>query len=366
MKKSFFKVLFLAGIVATITSACNSKGDNPGWIYMPDMTYSNAYETYSSTHHQTQNGDSISALLPVDGTIPRGYVPSETELNTNEKYLNSFVYKNYMKNPIAYPAVDNEQRAKAKDMLSNPYRRTDEIMAKGKEKYDIYCAVCHGKEGEGDGSIVVRKDGTDGPFVSIPPNFKTSAENNGRLHGLTDGEMFYSITYGKNMMGGYYSQVSPEDRWKIIHYIKNMAGIPDNYAGATNAPVQLDMSKVEAKVGTQIDVPNIYFATGSAELKKESLAVLDQLISFFEKNKNVVVEIGSHSDARGDDNKNLSLSEQRAATVVKYLVSKKVAETQLKAKGYGETAPAVPCGENCTDLELEKNRRTTFKVLQVN
>lgn len=367
MKKSFLNILILAGIVALATTSCHSKGDNPGWIYMPDMTYSNAYETYSSKHFQTQEGEEMSAIQPEAYTIPRGGIPHSKRIEENEKYLNSFLSKNYFKNPIRYPKLDNEQRIIARDMLKNPYKRTDAVMARGKQQYNIYCAVCHGEKGKGDGSIVVRKDGTDGPFVAIPPDF--TAENNNRLHGLTDGEMFYSVSYGKNMMGGYASQMNPEDRWKVIQYIKDMAKMPDNYEAFerdADGQVEMDLSAVEMKEGSEINVPDIYFNTGSAALKSESYYILDQLVAFFNQNPNVVVEIGSHSDARGDDAKNLELSEKRAASVVEYLSSKhNIQATQMSAKGYGETMPAIACGEECTDAEFEKNRRTTFKILKV-
>ncbi|NKQ38429.1 MAG: OmpA family protein, partial [Methanosarcinales archaeon] len=355
MNKSFLNILLLIAIVAVITTSCKSKGDKPGWIYMPDMTYSNAYEAYASTRHQTNDGkEGMSAILPVSGTIPRGYVPNNSKIKTNEKYMNSFVFKNYFKNPILDPSVDYKQRLKAHDMLKNPFKRSDAIMATGKEKFDIYCAVCHGFEGKGDGPIVVRKDGSDGPFVAIPPDFTKA---NGRLHGLTDGDMFYSITYGKNMMGGYDSQVKPEDRWAIIHYIKEMAGISDEFdAFERNADgqIQMDMSSVELKEGAEINVPDIYFTTGSSDLKSESYYILDQVVSFFNKNKKVIVEIGSHSDSRGDDIKNMTLSQQRALSVVSYLKGKGVSNKQLKPKGYGETSPAVNCTE-CTPEEYKKN-----------
>ena len=365
MNKSFLNIIFLISVVAIITTSCDSKGDNPGWIYMPDMTYSNAYEAYASTRHQTQTGiDEMSAILPVSGTIPRGYVPNSNKIRTNEKYLNSFVFKNYFVNPILDPSVDYSQRQVAHDMLKNPFKRTKKALTKGKEQYDIYCAVCHGFTGKGDGSIVVNKDGSDGPFLAIPPDFTTAK---GRLHGLTDGDMFYSITYGKNMMGGYDSQVNPKDRWAIIHYIKEMAGIKDDFeAFERNAEgqVEMDLSTVEIKSGSEINVPDIYFATGSAKLKSESNYILDQLVTFFSSNGNVTVEIGSHSDARGDDDKNMILSEKRASSVVNYLVEKGVSLEQLQPKGYGETTPAIDCTE-CTDDEFKKNRRTTFKILKV-
>jgi outer membrane protein OmpA-like peptidoglycan-associated protein len=365
MNKSFLNILLLIAIVSVITSSCDSKGDKPGWIYMPDMTYSNAYETYSSTIHQTNDGvEGMSAIKPVNGTVPRGYVPNNNKIRTNEKYMNSFVFKNHFINPILDPSVDYAQRQKAHNMLTNPYKRTAENLAKGKMKFDIYCAVCHGLKGKGDGSVVVKKDGSDGPFIAIPPDF---TKPNGRLYGLTEGDMFYSITYGKNMMGGYGSQVNPEDRWAIIHYIKEMAGISDEFDAFerdVEGHVEMDMSSVQIKEGAEINIPDIYFTTGSSQLKSESFYILDQVVSFFNDNKNVEVEIGSHSDARGDEDKNRTLSQERAVSVVRYLVEKGVSVAQLQPKGYGETSPAVNCTE-CTPEEYEKNRRTTFKILKV-
>lgn len=365
MNKSFLNILFLVVIVAFVTTSCQSEGDNPGWIYMPDMTYSNAYEAYASKRHQTNDGvDRISALKPVYGTIPRGYIPANSRIKKNAKFVNSFVFKNYFTNPILDPSIDYEQRMKARHMLKNPYRRTDAILAKGKEKFDIYCAICHGAKGKGDGNLIVRADGSDGPYLAMPPDFTRKGE---RPHGLTDGDLFYSITYGKNMMGGYDSQVSPKDRWAIIHYIKEIAGISDDFDAFerdAEGKVQMDLSAVEVKKGMQINVPDITFATGSATLDSKSHYILDQLVSFFEHNKAVKVEIGSHSDSRGDDDKNMLLSEKRANSVVKYLLEKGVSETQLKPKGYGETTPAIDCAE-CTPEQYEKNRRTTFKILKI-
>jgi len=196
---------------------------------MPDMTYSNAYEAYSSTKFQHQSDtDAISAMKPIDGTIPRGYLPEDEDIRNDEGKLMSYLFKNYFKNPAGDPTVDDPtQRVMAANMLRNPILKSDAVLAEGKIKYDIYCAVCHGKEGLGNGSIIELEDengektGVDGPYTAIPPAYQT------RLPGLSDGEIFYSITYGKNMMGGYFTQVSTEDRWKILHYIKNMAGIAE-------------------------------------------------------------------------------------------------------------------------------------------
>lgn len=355
MKKQF---MFLALVIVTATffSACKSKGDFPGRIFMPDMNYSNAYEAYASTKYQYQTSyDSISASKPIAGTIPRSYLPNNEAVVNNDAKLMAYLFKNYFKNPIDYPELDNDQRLLAASMLQNPIMKSDKVLAEGKVKYDIYCAVCHGKKGQADGTVITLPDGSDGPFTSIPPLFEN------RIVGMSDGEIYYSISYGKNMMGGYYSQISAEDRWKVLHYIKDMAGIEES-----NTLAKINVDSIKVSEGTTFDVPNIYYNVGSAQLRPESEYILDQLVSFFDKNPNVVVEIGSHADSRGDFDKNMTLSEGRASSVVNYLVDHGVPAGQLMAHGYGVTQPAVNCGANCTGADHQKNRRTTFKILNVN
>jgi len=361
MKKHFLFLTIIA-LSAIIATSCKSKGDFPGRIYMPDMTYSNAYEAYASTKFQFQSDtDAMSAILPVENTIPRGYLPNSEDVRNDEAKLMAYLFKNYFENPLVNRNLDDlAERQRAATMLKNPIVKTDKVLAEGKAKYDIYCAVCHGKNGQGDGTIIElvddagKKTGEDGPYTSIPPAYEN------RIKGMSDGEIFYSISYGKNMMGGYYSQVSDEDRWKILHYIKDMAGIEDD-----NTIASINIEEIKVEEGAEFNLPNIYYNVGSDQLRSESHYVLDQLVDFFNANPNVVVELGSHADSRGDFNKNMALSNSRANSAVRYLVSKGVSESQLVAVGYGSTLPAVDCDE-CTEAEHQQNRRTTFKVLTVN
>lgn len=238
MKKHFLFLAIIA-ITATVVSSCKSEGNKTGYIFMPDMTYSNAYEAYASTKFQYQSDtDAISALEPVVGTIPRGYLPNDESIRNNEGKLMSYLFKNYFRNPAGDPTVDDAaQRILAASMLSNPIMKSEAVLAEGKVQYDIYCAVCHGKEGLGNGSLIELEDengvktGEEGAYTAIPPSYQT------RLPGLSDGEIFYSITYGKNAMGGYFTQVSTEDRWKILYYIKDMAGITDASANLMDKAV---------------------------------------------------------------------------------------------------------------------------------
>jgi len=98
----------------------------------------------------------------------------------------------------------------AGEELKNPIERTDAVVAEGKDIYTKMCMHCHGKDGKGDGQLI-----ETGKFPP-PPSYS------GPLQELVEGKMFHSITYGKNLMGAHASQMTKEDRWKVIHYIQDL------------------------------------------------------------------------------------------------------------------------------------------------
>ena len=172
-------------LIGIVLAGCEAGGNDPGRVYFPDMMYSQAYETYTDN---TVFEDSMTARKPVEGTIPRGYTPYHYP-NTNAGYDSA---GRYVKNPLepSEAALDN-----------------------GEELYGIYCDVCHGPNGEGQGSIV--KNGGYPP----PPSYST------RLPKITEGNMFHSITYGRNLMGSYASHLSYQERWEVILYIQKMTKV---------------------------------------------------------------------------------------------------------------------------------------------
>lgn len=112
---------------------------------------------------------------------------------------------------------------------------------------------------------------------------------------------------------------------------------------------------------------NVYYDFNKAELKEESYPTLDYLVDLMNKYPNMVIELGAHTDSKGRDSYNLTLSEARAQSVVKYLIEKGIAAERLVAKGYGETQPVA---DNTTADGKDnpegraRNRRTEFKVLK--
>ncbi len=111
----------------------------------------------------------------------------------------------------------------------------------------------------------------------------------------------------------------------------------------------------------RIRLENVYFDTGKATIKKESFAVLDEVAGILRKYDDLKIEIGGHTDARGAEAFNQTLSEARANAVLDYLVSKHgLHRTRLTAVGYGESQPVA---SNDTAAGMTKNRRVEFKVL---
>ncbi|MEZ5037464.1 MAG: OmpA family protein, partial [Chitinophagales bacterium] len=91
----------------------------------------------------------------------------------------------------------------------------------------------------------------------------------------------------------------------------------------------------------------------------------DALITILKDNPTVKIELASHTDCRGAELYNLKLSQQRAESVVNYLIEKGIVANRLVAKGYGETQLLEKCVcTNCTEEQHQKNRRTTFKIIE--
>lgn len=113
--------------------------------------------------------------------------------------------------------------------------------------------------------------------------------------------------------------------------------------------------------GERIILKNIFFATDSYQLEKESELELNELVSFLNNNPTLKVELSGHTDNQGSDAYNLELSDNRANSVVDYLVSKGIDKERLVAKGYGLTEPIA---NNETSEGRAQNRRTELKILE--
>lgn len=116
---------------------------------------------------------------------------------------------------------------------------------------------------------------------------------------------------------------------------------------------------------TEIVLENIYYDFDKADIRPDAAKVLDSLATLFLDNPSLQIELGSHTDCRGEASYNFDLSQRRAEAAVNYLIKRGINPDRLEAKGYGESKPAVDCEcENCTEEEYQRNRRTTFKIME--
>lgn len=176
-------------VVATLIiglglTACNSGGlrRNPGKIYAPDMTYSQAYDAYT---HNPNFANGETSRKPVQGTVAMGdQLPDHlVEGDTN-------AYKTF----------------------TTDLRFTESEIKEGGRLFNIYCGVCHGTNLDGQGPLY-----TSGKFAAMPANLKDA-----KYLSMSEGTMYAAIKYGKNMMGPYASQLDVKQRWQVIAYIKKV------------------------------------------------------------------------------------------------------------------------------------------------
>jgi mono/diheme cytochrome c family protein len=177
--KTIYKITILLGLSALVTSCHDNL--KPNYQYMPNMYEPVSYNTYSESS-AFKNGKE--GQLPVEGTINRGFEVYEYENSTAGYDL----AKANLKSPL--------------DSLST------EDMDKAKGLYEIYCAICHGDSGNGQGKLV-----TQGKFLGIP-NYKDRV--------ITTGSVFHVQTYGLNAMGAYSNQLNAHERWLVATYVMKL------------------------------------------------------------------------------------------------------------------------------------------------
>ncbi len=121
------------------------------------------------------------------------------------------------------------------------------------------------------------------------------------------------------------------------------------------------------RVGDVVKLDNIYYDSESAKIRRDATRELEKLVNTMRKNPNMIIEIRSHTDTRGNAQDNLFLSQKRANEVVDFLVQKGVARARMRGVGKGESEPVNGCGDGvqCTEAEHQRNRRTEFKILSI-
>ncbi len=174
----------LGSVFAILLLAASCKNDNsPNYQYMPNMYEPVGYETYGEVDFLPQG---MEAMQPAENTIPRGYVPYTFTNDPEGKELARL-------------------EASPLDSLN-----TENHLAEGGQLYTIYCALCHGDKGDGQGILVTREK------ILGVPNYSDTARN------ITAGSTYHTIYYGLNAMGSYAGQMDHDERWKVSEYVMKL------------------------------------------------------------------------------------------------------------------------------------------------
>lgn len=184
MKKvKIVSAFLLVASLATVFESCDSKRE-PGKIYMPDMTYSRAYEAYAPNDLAQENINYVP--YPVVGTIRRGDL-------------------------FPYPLPNDSNGYRMSAQIKDPLPPLDTVqMAEAQRLFNINCAICHGPKMDAQGPL------STGGKIPAVANLTLK-----QYVDMPEGTMFHSVTYGKNNMGSYASQLTREQRWMVIQYIKS-------------------------------------------------------------------------------------------------------------------------------------------------
>jgi mono/diheme cytochrome c family protein len=172
---------YWAGLCMILFS-CDRTNNDAGYDYFPDMYYSKAYETYAENPNFA---DGKTLREPVEGTVPVDFVP--------------YPYKK-----------SDEDRLLAGKKLINPLHAEEEVLLRGEIMYARYCLQCHGEKGDGKGSLY-----TGGKYIFPPASLV-----NEKMRKAPDGELYHVISVGHGVMMEHGSIIRPEDRWKIVAYMR--------------------------------------------------------------------------------------------------------------------------------------------------
>lgn len=142
-------------------------------------------------------------------------------------------------------------------------------------------------------------------------------------------------------------------------------GVTDNISAATGLGTLLaNIELQKVAVGKSFEIKNINYDYNKWNIREDAAKILDNVTNVFSDNPGLELELGSHTDARGNDEYNMDLSQKRAFSAMTYLINKGIDSTRISFNGYGETNIKNRCknGVSCSDKEHEENRRTELKI----
>ena len=170
-----------------LCASCVRNPENPGREFIPDMAHSKAYEGYFENPGAPILKDGMNAQLPPKGSIAQSF----------EVY--------------PYPNTTDGYEVAGRAYINEFNFSSEEIAGEGKRLFNIYCAICHGEEGDGKGHLVEIEK-----FPQPPSYYRDD------ILALPEGKKYHSVMYGKGMMGSYAAQLNHEERWLVLSYVQTM------------------------------------------------------------------------------------------------------------------------------------------------
>ena len=199
MFNSIHKFTLLAGLTAGLFS-CGTDPNDTGTEYAPNMYNSVGYEPMTQLQGDTNkiNPYGMNMRLPVEGTVSR------------KKYTGAdSIQQAFLAQELLAKTVPSDSITFSAALLKNPLAATPENIEAGKLQYERFCQHCHGEAGKGDGLVAKAYKGV--------PVYSSDA-----LKDVNDGHIYHVITHGKGRMWPHGSQISSENRWKIVLYVHEL------------------------------------------------------------------------------------------------------------------------------------------------
>jgi len=191
----------------------------------------------------------------------------------------------------------------------------------------------------------------DGSYIKVG---ETYTDENGNWELAIDNSKEYRVDVSRDGYETYsidipvLNDLSKEDYDKLMNKISN---------------IKLSTA---IEVGNEVNLDNIYFDYGQADIQEASYEIMDNMVKFLKKNLTVKIELSAHTDCSGGSSYNQKLSERRAKSCQKYLVQQGIEKSRIIAVGYGESKPLVDCEIQMSDpVEAQKNRRVNMKILEI-
>ncbi len=210
--------------VTTLTVSTRVDYTQPNIEILPDMKYTPAYTAYSP-NSVFANGRTLQA--PVAGTVARGRMPLHFEATA-------------------------EDALRAGEELANPFHhdvdddatRLDASIQRGGDIFRVFCVCCHGPTGGGDGPVAMR---------GFPPPPSLSG---GKSTQMKDGQLFHILTLGQGNMPDFNGQLSREERWDVINYIRRMQATLKSTGGVDGADALPATNADESDAATSVVTAN--------------------------------------------------------------------------------------------------------------